>query len=125
MSISKNTYVIVGYDFTKIREKIFADENESFLESDVYQNLICNQVKGEIQFFDDPMSGDYLYFGYIFSAQKDEWDSYLESVDISDLSKVEEDVDKIFECLPFYQNEDIKSFYLNQNIKLMIFPEYT
>lgn len=68
MSIEKNYYVIAGYDLTGYATDKFEDwrwtpEGEQFFD---YQS------KGNIQLFDDPMSGNYLYFGYIV-AEGDEY----------------------------------------------------
>lgn len=63
MSIEKNYYVIVGYDLTgyaidKFEDWRWTPEGEKFFN---------NQSKGNIQLFDDPMSGNYLYLGYILA----------------------------------------------------------
>lgn len=55
MSINKNTYGIIGYDLTKRRDKLLT---EDVCESKWYENLNCYQRKGNIQIFDDPMSGN-------------------------------------------------------------------
>lgn len=64
MSVVSNYYVIAGYDLTgmdtdKFRDWKWSDEREKY---------ICNQTKGHIQLFDDPMSGCHLYFGYILAS---------------------------------------------------------
>lgn len=63
MSVRSDFYVIVGYDLTsceteRYKEWKYTDEGEKYH---------CNQFKDKIQFFDDPMSGNYLYFGYILA----------------------------------------------------------
>lgn len=63
MSVDRKYYVIAGYDLTgcdtdKLRDWIWEDGKE----------YMCNHVKGKIQLFDDPMSGTYLYFGYILAS---------------------------------------------------------
>lgn len=64
MSINKNYYVIAGFDLTKYKTDKFDDwkwEEES-------EKLFCYQRKGNIQLFDDPMSGSHLYLGYILGS---------------------------------------------------------
>ncbi|WP_455717773.1 hypothetical protein [Anaerosporobacter sp.] len=65
MSVDKNVYTILGYDLQEHRDVILSDE---FYDSERYDELTCNQVKGEIQLFTDPMSGDHLFLGYIVGA---------------------------------------------------------
>lgn len=65
----KNYYVIAGYDLTgmttdKYRDWKWTDEGEQYT---------CSQLKGNIQLFDNPMSGEHLYLGYIL-ANGDEYD---------------------------------------------------
>lgn len=61
MSIDRNYYAIVGYDLTGR----LTDEYEDWQYTEVGEKYRCNQVKGNIQIFDDPMSGNYVYFGYV------------------------------------------------------------
>ena len=64
MSICKNYYVIVGYDLTGYQ----TDKFDEWVWTEAGERYINNKTKGRIQLFDDPMSGDYLYLGYILSA---------------------------------------------------------
>lgn len=82
MSMESNYYVIAGYDLTgsetdKFNEWKWTDEGEDYIN---------NQCKGEIQFFDDPMSGSYLYFGYVL-ADGDEYGFDTTSFEVSDIEK--------------------------------------
>ena len=63
MSICKNYYVIVGYDLTGYQ----TDKFDEWKWNDG-EEYFCYQTKGRIQLFDDPMSGDHLYLGYILAA---------------------------------------------------------
>lgn len=63
MSVSRDFYVIAGYDLTgwdtdKLREWKWEDGEE----------YICNHIKGKIQLFYDPMNGSHLYLGYILAC---------------------------------------------------------
>ncbi|MPM00597.1 hypothetical protein SDC9_46824 [bioreactor metagenome] len=69
MSVSKNTYVIYGYDLSMMRNVLLTEE---LCESKKYEEMVCCQRKGKIQLFDDPMNGDYLYAGFIVG----EFDEY-------------------------------------------------
>ena len=62
MSIDKNYYTIAGFDLTKYR----TDKYEDWRWTEDGERFSCYQRKGKVQLFDDPMSGDYLYLGYIF-----------------------------------------------------------
>lgn len=64
MSINKNYYIILGYDLTCLK----TDKYEDWKWTTEGESYNCNQIKGEIQLFDDPMCGEYLYFGYILAA---------------------------------------------------------
>lgn len=64
MSICRNYYVIAGYDITGFE----TDKYDDWQWTDEGEEYHCNHTKGEIQLFNDPMCGDYLYFGYILAA---------------------------------------------------------
>lgn len=68
MSIERNYYVIVGYDLTGYA----TDKYDDWRWTDEGEQYLCYQSKGNIQLFDDPMSGEHLYFGYIV-AEGDEY----------------------------------------------------
>ena len=61
MSVRSDFYVIVGYDLTGCE----TEKYEDWEYTDEGEKYHCNQSKDKIQFFNDPMSGNYLYFGYI------------------------------------------------------------
>ena len=87
MSINKSYYVIAGYDLTdretdKYRDWKWTDEGEDFL---------CNQVKGNVQLFDDPMSDGYLYLGKVLAAG-DEYDFKTSKFDVLDVQAAFDDV---------------------------------
>ena len=80
--MERSYYVIAGYDLT-------GNETDKFKDwkwSDEGEDHICNQCKGEIQFFDDPMSNSYLYFGNVL-ASGDEYSFDTEMFDVSDIEK--------------------------------------
>ena len=84
MSIEKNYYVIGGYDLTGYATDKFEDwrwtpEGEKFFN---------NQSKGNIQLFDDPMSGDYLYLGYVF-AKLDMYEAKTTKFNFNDVKMYE------------------------------------
>ena len=64
MSVDSKHYLIYGYDL-KGKE---TDSFENWKWSDEGESFLCNQVPGEIQLFDDPMSGCHLYFGYVLAS---------------------------------------------------------
>lgn len=82
MSMESNYYVIAGYDLTGNKTEKFKD----WKWSDEGEDYINNQCKGEIQFFDDPMSGSYLYFGYVL-ANGDEYSFNTEMFNVSDIEQ--------------------------------------
>lgn len=63
MSVTKNYYVIAGYDLTNIK----TDKYDDWKWTNEGEGYTCNQSKGHIQLFDDPMNGDYLYLGYVLA----------------------------------------------------------
>ena len=75
LSTSKTTYTIFGYDFSEIKDELIPDTN--WFDTENGEELTCNQSKGNIQFFRDPMSHNHLLFGYILNATK-----YLLSINI-------------------------------------------
>ena len=82
MSMESYYYVIAGYDLTgcetdKFKDQKWTDEGEKY---------ISNQCKGKIQFFDDPMSGLYLYFGYVL-VDGDEYGFNTTSFEVADIEK--------------------------------------
>ena len=88
MSVDKNYYVIGGYDLTEFR----ADKYSDWKWTEQGEEYTCYQANGKIQLFDDPMSGHYLYLGYIF-ASGDEYDFDTARFSISDVEKHHKDVE--------------------------------
>lgn len=82
MSINKNYYVIAGYDLTGLTTDKYED-----WQWDDGEKYVCYQSKGHIQLFDDPMSGEHLYFGYIL-ASGDEYDFPTTKFNIDDVNNV-------------------------------------
>lgn len=80
MSMNKNYYVIAGYDLTELK----TDKFENWRWTDDGEKWFCNQVKGRIQLFDDPMCGDYLYLGFILAAG-DEFDFQTTKFEVPDV----------------------------------------
>lgn len=70
MSMTREDYIILGFDLSPYREQIYTDEWRTDENIDKWE---CCQTKGNIQLFTDHMNGSHLYFGYILSAQ-DEFD---------------------------------------------------
>lgn len=68
MSMTREDYIILGFDLSPYREQIYTDEWHTNENIDKWE--YC-QTKGNIQLFTDPMSGSHLYFGYILSAQNE------------------------------------------------------
>lgn len=69
MSISREYYVICGYDITGCK----TDKFDDWQWTKEGENFTCYKRKGKIQLFTDPMCEDYLSLGYIF-ANMDEYD---------------------------------------------------
>ena len=87
MSMDKNYYVVYGYDLTKYK----TDKYEDWRWTDEGEEFTCNQRKGYIQLFDDPMRESYLYFGYIF-ASGDEYDFETTKFDIIEAERQTADI---------------------------------
>lgn len=63
MSINKNYYIIAGYDLTGWE----TDKYEDWKWTDEGEKYLCNQTENHIQLFDDPMSDEHLYLGFILA----------------------------------------------------------
>lgn len=83
MSVDRNYYVIAGYDLTGME----TDKFDDWKWTEEGEDYTCYQRKGKIQFFDDPMSGDYLYFGYIL-ADGDEYEFEASKFKVDDVNGV-------------------------------------
>lgn len=84
MSTNRNYYVIAGCDLTKFRTKKYKD----WKWTDEGERLTCNQVKGTIRLFDDPMSSSHLYLGYVL-ANGDEYDFETTKINLNEISRQE------------------------------------
>lgn len=88
MSINKNYYVIGGYDLTNFQ----TDKYPDWKWTEQGEEYICRHVNDKIRLFDDPMSGFYLYLGYIF-ASGDEYDFDTACFSVSDIENHRKDVE--------------------------------
>lgn len=84
MSMTRKDYIILGFDLSPYRERIYTEEWCTDENIDKWE---CYQSEGYVQLFSDPMSGSHLYFGYIISAQ-DEYDEHKTvKVNLADVSE--------------------------------------
>ena len=98
MSMTRENYIILGFDLSPYREQIYTDEWRTDENIDKWE---CYQNKGNIQLFTDPMSGLHLYFGYIVSA-RDEYDNpETTKISLTDesMGRMEETLDKVMDAL--------------------------
>lgn len=91
MSMSRTIYTILGYDFTNIKNDIIPKD---WFWSEKGEKYIWNQSEWNIQFFNDKMDGDYLYFGFIVSALDEYDDNKVIKILPSDMENKKKDVDK-------------------------------
>ena len=94
MSVNKDYYVIAGYDLTDY----CTDKAEDWQWEDEGENYFCYQTKGNIQLFNDPISGTYFYLGYVL-ANGDEYDFETTKFDIDMANQVAADVKSTLEKL--------------------------
>lgn len=87
MSMNANYYVIVGYDLTNWK----TDKYKDWRWTDEGEEFTCYQSKGHIQLFDDPMSGNHLYLGYVL-ANGDEYEFKTSKINTWELTEVEPEV---------------------------------
>lgn len=83
MSISRNYYVIAGYDLTGFATDKFED-----WKWDDGEEYFSYQTKGRIQLFDDPMNGDYLYLGYVL-ANLDMYEAETVKINLNEIDRQE------------------------------------
>lgn len=112
MSINKSYYVIAGYDLTEA----MTDKYEDWKWTDEGEQYLCNQVNGRVQLFDDPMSGSYLYLGYVI-ASGDEYDFKTQTFNPWHVTDLKGDVDKVAdELIACGVIDDKKSKYIRFQI---------
>jgi hypothetical protein len=107
--------MIIGYDLTGFETDKF-DDWKWTEEGEKYFN---NQVKDEIQLFNDPMSGKHLYFGYIL-AWGDEYDFKTEILDTIDITYP---LKYVFAELKKLQEIGVISMEFNSKYKVILFEE--
>lgn len=95
MSTVMTDYVILGFDLTSYIDDIYTEEWRTDENMEKWES---NQSKGHIQLFPDPMSGCYLYFGYIVSVQ-DGYEDNIYKLDLSDRKYIEKMYDKTLDAL--------------------------
>ena len=84
MSMNKNYYIIAGFDLTSYRTENYED----WKWTEEGERFTCNQRKGYIQLFDDPMDGSHLYLGYVL-ANGDEYDFTTAKFNLNDITRQE------------------------------------
>lgn len=87
MSMNKNYYAIVGCDLTGF----VTDKYEEWQSTEDGEKYTCYQSEGNIQLFDDPMSGNHSYFGYVLTTG-DEYEFTTAKLGIDDIVNVRGDV---------------------------------
>ena len=119
MSMNKKYYVIAGYDLTgygtdKYNDWKWTEEGEKYT---------CNQIKGEIQLFDDPMDGAHLYLGYVL-ASGDKYDFATTSFELSDIENYSRNVNS--ELVKLCESGIIsKDPHFHPKFKIIVFEECT
>lgn len=94
MSVNRDYYVIAGYDLTSY----YTDKIKDWLWENDNKEYFCNQSKGHIQLFNDPMNGVYLYLGYVL-ANGDEYNFETTKFDMDIANQVAIDVRNTLEKL--------------------------
>ncbi|CAB1251478.1 protein of unknown function [Ruminococcaceae bacterium BL-6] len=113
MSVEKNTYGIIGYNLTDIKDILLT---EKIFESEKYEDLTCYQRVGNIQAFTDPMNGNYFYFGYIFFESDDSYEDVMRSITLSEARNKKKEIEQTFKKY-FNYIPDIEP-------KIIVFNEY-
>ena len=94
MSMTREDYIIFGFDLSPYRDQIYTEEWRTDENIDKWE---CYQSKGNIQLFTDPMSGLHLYFGYILLSQN-EYD-IPETIKINLVDNGEEEVNEKYDMV--------------------------
>lgn len=115
MSMVKEYYVIAGYDLTGLKTEKFYD----WKWTDEGEEYTCNQVKGNIQLFDDPMSNNYLYLGYVLTSG-DEYEFNTVSINPKNIDIYQ---NKVRSKLSELREKGIIDITFIPEFKLIIFEE--
>ena len=81
MSMQPSYYTIIGYDLSSYYDELYTEDFANNEE----EKWTCNQLKGNIQLFTDPCSGEHLYFGRVIG----DGDYYDYKSSVFDLSKLQ------------------------------------
>ncbi len=119
MSVNKNYYVIAGYDVTGYE----TDKFDDWKWTEEGERYTCNQIKGEIQLFDDPMCGEHLYFGYILASG----DEYEFETTIFNIEDIERQIPYVRNKLLQLQESGVisKDSHFKPELKIITFEECT
>lgn len=82
MSVSKETFLIVGCD---IKDRL-TDKFEDWYWSEEGEKWHCFATEGNLQIIDDGMCGEYIYLGYIIASIEDDYSSFYKEIDSRHLS---------------------------------------
>ncbi len=118
MSVDQNYCVIVGFDLTKYK----TDKYNDWRWTDDGEEFTCYQSKGHIQLFDDPMSGRYLYFGYII-AKGDQYEFDTVKFNPIEIDKLYLDIRQKLKHLIDVGVVNLDTYRIDY--ELIIFEEYT
>lgn len=114
MSIEKNYFVIAGYNLSNYKTESFDD----WKWSEDGEWHLSYQRKGRIQLFDDPMSGEHLYFGYIL-GKGDQYEFRTVEFSPVDLENVKGEVDQELRYL--MEAGAIRWPYNGENLNFRVF----
>ena len=118
MSVESNIYFVFGYDLSDKRDELITEE---FMDDDDNERFYYNQRRGQVQMFTDPMSGSYLYYGYIAASFDEYYDAheYITAFDTPGLFK--DMVDKEAKELPAVWQKAME----DAEFSIIAFVEYT
>lgn len=83
MSAQRTDYIVFGYDFSKVRDEILIGNELSEETKKFFQDFKI----GNIKFFDDPMNGNHLFFGFIESIICEDEDLETISFSVGDIER--------------------------------------
>ena len=118
MSVNKNYYVIAGCDLTPFRTKKY----EEWKWTEEGKRFTCNQRKGYIQLFDDPMDSSYLYLGYIL-ASGDEYSFETTKINLNEVARQQPYV--FYKLRQLINDNVISDMFLSRDLKyeVIVFEE--